>query len=193
MLAEPLAVVAQIASAFDRLRVPYVIGGSLASSLYGVPRATQDADLIADLRDVHVDRFVAAIEATFFVDSQMIRSAIGDHGSFNVIHLQTMLKVDVFVPRADAWIVEELVRARVEIVDIAGIPTELRFASPEDTLLYKLVWYRLGGELSERQWNDVVGIIKIQGDRLDRRYIAQWSKHLKVEDLIARVLRQPQR
>lgn len=136
MLAEPLAVVAQIAAAFDKLRVPYVIGGSLASSLHGVPRATQDADLIADLREVHIDRFVAAIESAFYVDGHTARDAILHRSSFNVIHLTTMLKTDIFVPGPDAWVIEELVRARVENVDIDGAATPLRFASPEDTLLH---------------------------------------------------------
>jgi len=185
---EPLAVVAKLATVLDRLRVPYAVGGSLASSLHGVPRATNDVDLVADLRLAHVDRLVAAIESEFFVDAEMIRSALADHSSFNVLDQATMTKVDIFVPLADPWIVEELVRARPETIDIQGQPTSIRFATPEDTLLYKLVWYRLGGQQSERQWNDVLGIIKVQAERLDRAYLRLWSKHLGVTDLLDVVL-----
>lgn len=185
---EPLAVVARLAVTLDRLRVTYAVGGSLASSLHGVPRATNDVDIIADLRDAHVDRFVTAVEKRFFVDAQMVRSALADHSSFNVFDQTTMMKVDIFVPSLDEWVVEELVRARPETLEVAGKPTSIRFATAEDTLLYKLVWYRLGGEQSERQWSDVRGIIEVQGRRLDLPYLRRWSKHLAVTDLLERAL-----
>jgi hypothetical protein len=185
---EPLAVVAKLAAALDKLRVSYAVGGSLASSLHGVPRATNDVDLVADLRPAHVDRLVAAIENDFYVDADMIRGALADRSSFNVLDQATMTKVDVFVPGADPWIIEELVRARAETIDVDGQQTTIRFASPEDTMLYKLVWYRLGGEQSERQWNDVLGIIKVQAERLDRAYLRHWAKYLKVADLLDAVL-----
>jgi hypothetical protein len=186
---EPLAVVAKLAMVLDKLRVPYAVGGSVASSLHGVPRATNDVDLVADLRPAHVDRLVAALESDFYVDADMIRSALTERSSFNVLDQVTMTKVDVFVPGADLWIIEELVRARAETIDVQGQPTAIRFATPEDTMLYKLVWYRLGGEQSERQWNDVLGIIKVQADRLDRAYLRQWAKYLKVTDLLDDALR----
>ena len=184
---EPLAIVAEIAAVLDNLRASYAIGGSLASSLHGIPRATNDADIVADLRLVHVDRFTDALSATFYVNAHTIRDAIDQRSSFNVIHLGTMLKVDLFVPGPDVWVIEELVRARAETVEAGGTTYTLRFATPEDTLLYKLAWYRLGGQQSERQWSDVAGIVKIQSDRLDRRYISHWARHLRVEDLVQRL------
>ena len=188
MLGAPLAVVAKLVAVLDGLRIPYAVGGSLASSLHGVPRATNDVDVVADLRGAHVTRFVSAIENEFYVDAHMIRSAVAERSSFNVFDQATMLKIDVFVPDADEWIVEELARARSETFDIGGQPTPIRFASPEDTLLYKLVWYRLGGEQSDRQWGDVLGVIKIQGNRLDGEYLRRWARHLKVTDLLDKAL-----
>jgi hypothetical protein len=123
---EPLAVVAKLATVLDKLRVSYAVGGSVASSLHGVPRATNDDDLVADLRPAHVDRLVAAIENDFYVDADMIRSALADRSSFNVLDQATMTKVDVFVPGADPWIIEELVRARAETIDIQGQQTTMR-------------------------------------------------------------------
>jgi hypothetical protein len=191
MIEAPLAVIARLAVVLDDLRITYVIGGSIASSLYGVPRATHDVDIVADLRNAHVDRLVTALAPEFYIDAEMIRSALQERSSFNVIHLDTMLKADIFVPVLSLWIVEELVRGRVETLDIGGQPTKLRFATPEDTLLYKLVWYRLGGEQSDRQWSDVLGIIDIQAERLDRNYLRHWSSHLGVEDLLGKALTSP--
>jgi hypothetical protein len=190
MLGAPLVVTAKLAAVLNQLRISYAVGGSLASSLHGVPRATNDVDVVADLREVHVARFVAAIEDTFYVDAEMVRSALADHSSFNVFDKETMMKVDVFVPKMSAWIVEELVRARDESFDLSGGPVLVRFASAEDTLLYKLVWYRLGGEQSERQWNDVLGVIRVQAERLDRAYVRLWAKQLGVTDLVDRALGQ---
>lgn len=189
MADDPLEVVAKLASVLDELRIPYAVAGSLASSLYGVPRATNDADLVADLRGAKIDRFVAGIEKDFYVDAEMVRSAVGDHSSFNVLDQTTMLKVDVFVPERDEWIDQELARARLETIDLQGRPTAIRFATPEDTLLYKLVWYRLGGEQSDRQWGDVSGLIKVQDERLDLAYLRKWASHLRVIDLLDRALR----
>jgi hypothetical protein len=189
MADDPLVIAARLAAALDALHVPYAVGGSLASSLHGVPRSTNDVDIVADLRAAHVDRFVSAIEGEFHVDVEMIRSAVAEHSSFNVFDTATMMKADVFVAGTDEWAVEELVRARAEAIEVEGKPTAIRFATAEDTLLYKLVWYRLGGEQSDRQWTDVLGVIKVQAERLDRAYLRRWAKHLKVPDLLDRALR----
>jgi hypothetical protein len=188
MTDDPFVIAARLAAALDALRVPYAVGGSLASSLHGVPRATNDIDIVADLRSSHVDRFVSAIEGEFHVDVEMVRSSVAERSSFNVFDQATMMKADVFVAGTDEWVIEELVRARAEAIDVEGKPTAIRFATAEDTLLYKLVWYRLGGEQSERQWSDVLGVIKVQAGRLDRAYMHRWAKHLKVSDLLERAL-----
>jgi hypothetical protein len=151
MLSEPVLVVARIAQALDELGIPYIVGGSLASSVYGIPRATQDVDLVADINLTHVEAFTNALTEEFYVDADMIRDAIQRRASFNVIHLATMFKADVFVLKRDAWSREEMSRSRAEQFDAPGGKVTIRFASPEDTLLHKLVWYRLGNEISDRQ------------------------------------------
>jgi hypothetical protein len=188
MLGAPLAAVARLVTALKQLRVSYAVGGSLASSLYGVPRATNDVDVVVDLRPAHVTRLVAALEGAFYVDEQMIHSALNDHSSFNVFTRDTMMKIDVFVPQMNEWIVEELVRAREESFELDGAKVVIRFASAEDTLLYKLVWYRLDGEQSERQWDDVRGIVMVQGAQLDQVYLRHWARYLRVTDLLERAL-----
>lgn len=117
MFAEPTRVVAILARVFDALGIRYVVGGSFASSIYGVPRATQDVDLVADVRLAHADPITKALTDEFYVDADMIRDAVRRRASFNVIHLATMFKADVFVPKGDSWSQEEMARARTEELD----------------------------------------------------------------------------
>lgn len=183
---EALAVTARVAAALDDLGVSYVVVGSLASSLHGVPRSTQDADVVAALAEQHVDQLVAKLIGEFYVDGERVRGAVSSGRSFNVIHLQTMFKVDVFVP-SDRFSLAELERREryvLELVD--GRTVTLWIASAEDTLLHKLVWYRLGGENSERQWRDVLGVLRVQGPALDSNYLERWSPELEVTELLDR-------
>lgn len=190
MLSEPLVVVARIAATFDALSVAYIVGGSLASSVYGIPRATQDVDLIAELELEHVERFTSALTNEFYVDPDMVVDAIRHRASFNVVHLATMFKADIFVPTRDSWTREELKRGRAEQFQVSEHSVTIRFASPEDTLLHKLVWYRLGNEISERQWRDVLGIMKVQGARLDNTYLDTWADAIDVVRLLSRARRE---
>ncbi|MBN1946663.1 MAG: hypothetical protein JW797_13395 [Bradymonadales bacterium] len=184
MLSEPLLVVVRIATVFDRLQIPYLVGGSLASSLYGIPRATQDVDLVAGLDSPRVEPLTTALRSDFYVDAEMIQDAIRRRSSFNVIHLETMFKVDIFVQRDDAWSCEEMARARMVPIETEEGLVSIRFASPEDMLLHKPVWYRLGNQVSDRQWSDVLGILKVQGEWLDTDYLDRWAPLLKVDDLL---------
>ncbi len=186
MVSDPLIVVAALADAFDRLGIPYLVGGSLASSLHGIPRATQDADFMADVRPRHVAPLAKALEPDFYVAAELISEAIRHRSSFNVIHLATMFKADVFLPRHDAWSLEEMARARTESIPLAGNPKTIRFSSAEDTILHKLLWYRLGGETSDKQWTDILGILKIQGHSLDCPYLDKYAAVLNVGDLLDR-------
>jgi len=190
MLSEPLLVVARIAAAFESLSVPYIVGGSLASSVYGIPRATQDVDLVAVLSLDHIEPLTVALAGEFYVDGDMIADAIKRRASFNVVHLATMFKADIFVPGRDSWTLEELKRGRTEQFDVESRAVSIRFASPEDTLLHKLVWYKLGNEISERQWRDVLGIMKVQGSQLDSSYLDLWADAIDVVALLNRARRE---
>lgn len=192
MLSEPIQVVATVARAFDSLGIRYLIGGSVASSVYGVPRATQDVDLVADIRPNHVDALTSALRGEFYVDADMIRDAIQRRASFNVVHLATMFKADIFVLQGDSWSREEMSRARTEVLDLPEGQAQLRFASPEDVLLHKLIWYKLGNQISDRQWSDVLGVLKIQGEHLDQLYLDRWAPLLDVFALLVRARKEAQ-
>jgi hypothetical protein len=190
MLSEPFQVVAELARAFEHLGIRYVVGGSLASSLYGIPRATQDVDLVAEVEVSHVEALTHALANDFYVDSGMIRDAIARRGSFNVVHLATMFKADVFITGDDAWSREEMSRARTEQYEAPEGKVAIHFASAEDTLLHKLIWYKLGNHVSDRQWRDVVGVIEVQAGSLDRVYLERWARLLNVSDLLDRAMQQ---
>jgi hypothetical protein len=131
-----------------------------------------------------------ALAGEFYVDGDMIADAIKRRASFNVVHLATMFKADVFVPGCDSWTLEELKRGRTEQFDVESRAVSIRFASPEDTLLHKLVWYKLGNEVSERQWRDVLGIMKVQGSQLDSSYLDFWADAIDVVTLLNRARRE---
>lgn len=190
VLSEPVVAAHALTTALEGLGVRYVVGGSLASSIYGEPRATNDVDIVADLREEHVEPFAKVLGDDFYVDVDMIRDAIARRASFNVIHQPSIFKLDVFVPRFDAWTRSELSRGkRIELPSPAG-PVTMCFASAEDAVLHKLVWYRLGDEISDRQWRDVLGVLRVQGAALDNRYLDEWAEPLAVADLLARARRE---
>ncbi len=185
MLNEPLEVTFKVTKALEVLAVPYLIGGSLASTLYGLVRTTQDSDLIAQMRPEHVHPFIAALEPEFYIDPQMVSAAVQNQGSFNIIHRQTFFKVDVFIPPPTPFLQSQLRRAREQVFTLEN-EVSAKFASPEDTILAKLAWYHQSGETSQRQWRDVLGILKIQSGNLDLDYLQSWANELDLAVLLAR-------
>lgn len=189
ILAEPVQITRQIAQEFDRLEIKYFVGGSLASSLHGIPRATHDVDMIADIKEEHIPFLVKALESDFYIDTDMIREAIQHRSLFNVIHLNTMFKVDVFILKSDKVSQKEMVRR--EQYQIADDPLHtLYLASAEDVILHKLYWFQLGDRVSERQWHDVLGVIQVQYETLDYHYLEQTAQNLRVGELLHRALKE---
>ncbi len=186
---EPLDVTLRVTQVLGDLDIPYFITGSLASALYGVARTTQDADIVADLKEEHVERLVAALQDEFYIDEEAVRKAVRERRSFNLIHLATMFKVDIFVCRAEGFDRSRLSR-RVALV-VGPDPkakAKTYFATPEDAVLAKLDGNEKGGRISDRQWQDVLGMLKVSGQRLDVEYMRVWADRLGVADLLERAL-----
>lgn len=180
---EPIEVTLRVTGVLEELGVPYIIGGSLASTLYGMVRTTQDSDIITEMRPEHILPFVSSLENEFFIDEEMIADSIQHNSSFNIIHRETTFKVDIFIPRPRPFQRSQLARAQRQTFEL-GTEISANFASPEDTILSKLEWYRLGGEVSERQWRDILGVLKTKAGELDLGYLQKWAADLKIADLL---------
>ena len=181
-----LAATTPVVEALEQLEVPYHIGGSVASSLNGIPRLTIDVDLVTNLKLEHVRPLVRLLEAEYYIDEDAVRDAVKHRSSFNVIHLGSILKIDVFVAKSRVFDQEEFRRVQLKMLE--GSDRPFYVASPEGTILNKLEWYRMGGEVSDRQWNDILGVLKVQGANLDMAYLQRWAVALKVSDLLERAL-----
>ena len=184
---EPVLVTLLVINVFEKLGVPYFIGGSFASTIYGRVRTTQDVDIIASVEPGHVDAFVRALDSAFYVDKVMISDGISGRTSFNLVHLDTMFKVDIFLPKNRPFDQQQFTRRVKRVID-KDSGREIYFASPEDTILAKLEWYRLGGEESEIQWRDIKAILQQRSDQLDLKYLRDSAKGLEISDLLERSL-----
>ncbi len=183
MLSEPVAVTLLITGIFEELEIAYVIGGSMASTVYGRIRTTMDVDIVADLKMDHVIPLVSALKPDFYVDSNSVAEAVRRRSSCNFIHLATMFKVDIFVMRDRPFDRLQIGRRTKKILGNDSHQAAY-VASAEDIILAKLEWYRLGGQQSERQWLDIQGILQVSGDQLDRHYLQQTAAGLGVANLL---------
>jgi hypothetical protein len=147
---------------------------------------TADVDLVAELLPSHVAAFAQALRRDYYVDERMILDAIARKSCFNVIHSSTSFKVDVFAVKDRPYDRQVMNRIEERCIDEEVPTSRFSLSSAEDTLLAKLEWYRLGDEVSERQWSDVVGVIKVNAALLDRQYLEHWAGELGVADLLAK-------
>jgi hypothetical protein len=179
-----LAALTPVVAVLKRLGVTYYLGGSIVSSAYGMARSTLDADLVADLAERHVRPFVDSLGDAYYANAQAISDAIARKSCFNVIHLAAMFKIDVFAVKDRPYDRVALGRIRSDTLALEPPTPAFFLASPEDVVLNKLEWYRLGAEVSERQWQDVLGVLKVQRDSLNRAYLAKWAEELGVAGLL---------
>lgn len=178
-----IEVILKVVKVFEEFNIAYHLGGSLASSAFGVARSTLDADIAADIRLKQAPFIFKLFKEEFYVDIGMINNAIQHRSSFNLIHLDTMFKVDIFIPKDRAFD-RMIFERRVQKAVSEDESKLIFFATPEDIILHKLEWYKSGGEVSDRQWSDILGVLKVQGSQLNTSYLKQWAEELSVIDLL---------
>jgi len=176
-------IVSMVAQRLEEGKIPYYIGGGLASINYGEPRLTNDADVVIRILPILIPKFVKAFENDFVVSADAVQDALKRRYAFNIIHIETAFKID-FYPVADEDEMELAAFARRQRVNIGA--GEIWMASAEDVILAKLRWFRKGGEVSEKQWRDVLGVLKVQGERLDFVYLESMAGRFALADLLAR-------
>jgi hypothetical protein len=187
MIGNPLILALEMAEILDNLGIAYLVGGSVASSLLGEPRATLDLDLIADLRLEQVPDFLEKVTSRFYVSEQAVLEAIDNESSFNLIDLETTEKVDIFILKNNPHCQQDMQRKQ-RLMITANPEQFLYFPTAEDIIIQKLVWYRLGFSQSDRQWRDILGVLKVQFDKLDLSYLQYWALELELSDLLTRSL-----
>jgi hypothetical protein len=175
-----------LASALERMGIPYLIGGSVASSARGIARATRDIDIVARVGAQQADQLSRALGPEWYADADQMRQAILAGRAFNIIYIPKSQKIDIF-PAAGEFQNVQLQRASKVPLSFLGIEAEYPVASAEDILLAKLQWYRAGGEVSDRQWNDITGLLAVNQD-LNFEYVNDWAARLRVEDLLVKAL-----
>lgn len=177
-----------VAHALQSLGVRFYVGGSVASSFHGAVRSTMDVDLVCELAEADVPLLLRRLGDDYFASEPAIRDAIRRKSCFNLIHLPTSFKVDVFVSRQRPFDLQTISRAQMGTLGLDAF-LDVPIATAEDIIIIKLEWYRLGGEASERQWNDVSRLMALLGDAADREYLLQASRSVGVHDLLQQLLR----
>jgi hypothetical protein len=182
----------EVAAALTSVGAEYFLGGSLASSLQGEPRATNDIDFVIALPAGRVNALRDALGNDFEVDADMLRNAVLHAGSANAFYLPAVMKIDFFGRGYDPFDDSEFSRRRSVVVRASGETIVVK--SPEDTVLRKLLWFREGGEVSEKQWRDVVSVLRISGETMDDAYLTSWASRLDLDVLLerARAARSPE-
>jgi hypothetical protein len=185
---QDLEVLAQVVAVLEQLGIPYAIGGSMASSGYGKVRFTQDADITVEPFEAQAERFFDLVKGDFYVSKEAMAQAIHSRTSFNLIHFESAFKIDLFV-RRDTEFERQLLRRARPLSGPGGSGSRtFSFVSPEDIVLLKLRWYREGGEISDRQWQDILGVLAVQGESVDRIYLMKWAEILSLKDLLNKAL-----
>ena len=186
MLTEIEQIIKTMSEILDRLGITYMIGGSVASGIHGIYRYTNDIDFVADIKLADVAALKEAFHE-FYADEDMVREAIETQSSFSILHLQLMIKADVFIKANDDW-TDEVWKRRQQIPISMDGSVKAYLPSPEDAILQKLRWFRMGGSVSDRQWSDILGMLKIRAGHLDHAYLRLWAAHLELSDLLEKAV-----
>ena len=184
---DPFAATLAFAQILHALRIPYVVGGSLASMVHGEYRLTNDVDIAIALTFWQVDTLAGLLAREFIVERDAIAEAVRENSSFGAIYRPVVMRMDVYVRKAEGHFAAQLERAQKHTI---GADSEqfAFFCTAEDIVLQKLRWYQMSDGASDRQWRDVIGVLKHSHDRMDSEYLSRWAVDLGVASLLQRAL-----
>ena len=189
---ELLAVMHPVRCTLEDLRVPYYLGGSIASSLHGMQQLAQDIDLVVDLDDQVLPSLFAVLREHYLFNEGEARKAVREHRAFPLIHLGSLMKVDVVFPKRDAFAPSMRPLIRGYTLDKRYPPIQV--ASATEMLLFKVRRYqrdeqaRTDGMQDDAEWNDILGMLKVQGPDLDPALLLEWAGKLDVRETWHRAL-----
>lgn len=169
-----------------KLKIPYCISGSVASSAKGIPRTTLDVDIVTMLPPGRINDLEKQLCEKYYISLEAIKDAIRNHSSFNLIHLETLIKIDVYMMKDQPYDIAAFARRSLDSIDDNFPEEQFYLSSTEDVILSKLLWYKMGFETAERQWEDVLGVLKVQAKDIDYEYLQHWAKNIKVNDLLSK-------
>ena len=184
---EECLVLKQLIDVLDDLKIHYAIGGSIASSVYGKVRFTQDADITVVPFANKAEQFFDVLKKDFYISKDAMYQAISHRRSFNVIHLASAFKIDIFVQKDDGFHRQLFLRRRKVRLD-ESVDHLFDIVSAEDIILLKLQWYQSSGCTSDRQWSDVLGVLAVQAELLDMKYLRNCSKTLGLRDVLEKAI-----
>lgn len=176
MLEDPIWLARRVAAILENLDIYYYVCGSVASSLQGEIRYTQDLDLVIKIEPVKAGLLIEAMAGEFYISEVAVEEAVSGRTSyFNVIHLETTEKADLFVMGEDEFSRVQMARRQLHV---AGENRAFYVCTPEDTVLHKLIWFGMTGGESQKQWRDLLGVLKLQGESLELGYMREWGEKL---------------
>ena len=181
----PVAMI-PIIEVFECLGVRYYLSGSIACSVYGLPRGAQDIDVVADIQAEHVSPLVQQLQGAYTINAQALRDAIAQRSAFSLLHLSSLIKVDVMLLRGTPF--DSLVSQRAQQLSLIEGYQPIWIASAEDVVLLGLAWYRACGATADDQWNDLLGVVKVQAPTLDLTYLRHVAPTLNVSGLLEQAL-----
>jgi hypothetical protein len=183
---QDIAVLEKLTDVLDKLNIAYVIGGSFASSAYGTVRFTQDADIIVQSFSSVAEQFYEILKSDFYISKEAMYQALQSRTSFNIIHLTTAFKIDIFIQKENEFQMQMFSQSRK--LPLGKSAKKVSFVSPEVIILLKLDWFRQSGCDSERQWSDVQGVLAAQKENLDFEYLKNWAKKLGLNELLQKAI-----
>jgi hypothetical protein len=187
---QDIAVLEKLTDVLDRLNIAYVIGGSFASSAYGAVRFTQDADITVQSFSSVAEQLYEILKSDFYISKEAMYQALQSRTSFNIIHLTTAFKIDIFIQKENEFQIQMLSHSRK--LPLGESAKKVSFVSPEDIILLKLDWFRQSGCDSQRQWSDVQGVLAAQKENLDFEYLKNWAKKLGLNELLQKAISESQ-